>query len=150
MRLQVKWIDVNDHLRQGIQPVFILKRSKMHDNPKAWAGPSKVGLGQYWVAQEPAQGIQTVRTEEDAVIGLSRVSGGEVVRIPVLAFRTRERAQSAILAVGLEIGMAAVCELRNHVPDTPFEATLVLGNECHDLYPEPAFRCYVGLALRTK
>ena len=137
----VKWIDILPYLLKKEQPVYILPRPKAHGHPKAWAGSSEVAhVGDFWVPQGPILGAQEWN--------VTRI--GEVVRVPVFAYKVN-RALASIWGLGLQIGMAAIADLRHHTNDVPQSVTLVLGNDCTDLAPaENSFRCYAGIAIRTK
>ncbi len=144
MTFETQWVDVTPFLLQQVQPVALLRREQAHDGPKAWAGQSQVGtVGDYWVFQgNVVDGDQ---------LSVSPVRGGEGVRIPMWAYRTTHRAMPAILGLGVQIGLAALERLREHTPVLPRAAYLVIGHECTDLMPAAeAFRCYIGIALRTK
>ncbi len=138
----VRWIDVTPYLLANEQPVFMLDRPKAHNNPKVWAGNTQVAhMGEFWVPYGP---IISDNPE------WSTTRTGPIVRVPVFAYKA-DRALSALWALGLQIGMAAIADLRHHSNDAPQSITLVLGNDCTDLLPaEAAFRCYVGVAIRTK
>lgn len=143
MEVDLSWIDVTPYLASGRQPFFPLPRDKAHGGAKAWAGGTQIGtVGEFWVLQgDPLAG--------DAPFAVVR--SGDVVVVPVLAYRTAFRALPALFGLGLQIGLAAATQLRNHTRDVPKSACLVLGHDCTDLTPEAdAFRCYVGLAFRTK
>lgn len=138
---EVRWIDVTPYLVASEQPVIILPRPKAHQQVKAWAGNTQVAhMGEFWVPQGPvvggAQEWACTRT-------------GEVVRVPVYAYKVH-RSLASIFGLGLQIGMAAVADLRHHTNDVPQSVTLVLGTDCTDLPAENSFRCYAGIAIRTK
>lgn len=143
MKTSVNWIDVTNHLATGQQPVVMLERPLLYgDDPR---GPGfrvaqVARVGHFWAPQGPLVGDapQWALTRE-----------GQYVRVPVFAYRTAHRAASAILATGLEIGMAAVDTLRQYTGERPEEVTLVLGHECTDMPAESCFRCYVGVCIRT-
>jgi len=138
------WVDVKPFLLNKQQPVFILPREAAHSGPKAWAGQSKVGtMGEFWVPHGDLLGGGQVEFAPTVV--------GEAIRIPVWAYRTTHRALPAVFGLGLQIGMAAIAQLRNHTSESPKQIHLVMGGECTDLQPaEESFRCYIGIAVRTK
>ncbi|MCI0420753.1 MAG: hypothetical protein L0312_16255 [Acidobacteria bacterium] len=129
----IRWIDVTPNLTSGQQPVFMLERPYLHDS-------GKVRTGTFWVPQASL---------EDPSTQWSVTESGDFVRVPVMAYRTRERAMSLILGTGLQLGIAAIMSLRHHTQDEPISAVLLLGHEVSDLPDKNAFRVYVGLALRT-
>lgn len=143
MTFETYWVDVLPFLLRKEQPRFLLPRESAHTGPKAWAGQSKVGtLGEFWVTQGNLV---------DGTAQFSPVTIGEAVQIPVWAYKAQHRALPALFSMGLQIGMAAVAQLRNHTPDSPKQVYLVVGSECTDLLPaEESFRCYLGVAFRTK
>jgi len=140
------WIDVRPHLLSGEQPVFMMQR------PLAHGHSAKGGLfntaeiakvGEHWVPHGPVLDV------EDVQWGITKV--GDLVRVPVFAYKTQHLAPASIWGLGLQIGLAAVVHLRKHTTDIPRAAMLVLGHECMDLRPaEEAYRCFVGIALQTK
>lgn len=144
LQFVTKWFNVTPNLLAQQQPIVdvVVDREKNHDGPRAWAGGSQIArTGEFWV---PTSGI----LEEQITWALSR--GGDAVRIPVHAYKT-ERALAAIWGLGVQLGMMAITGLRARTQDVPRQVTLVLGHECTDLTPaEDAFRCYVGVAIRTK
>lgn len=143
MNFTVHWIDVRPNVLSGQQPVFLLQRPShgTKGSTYGFASAEVARLGEYWVPQAPV-------LSGDA---WSFTRTGELVRIPVHAYKTEQRAIASLWGLALQVGMAAMLELRNHTPDIPQEVTLVLGHECTDLYPaEEAFRGYVGLAFKTK
>lgn len=139
--LEVKWIDITPYLLTGEQPVYVMPRPKAHNQPKAWAGSSQVScIGDFWVVQGPLI--------DNSEWTLTKT--GDFVRIPVFAFKVN-RALASIWGLGIQIGMLAITELRNYTNDIPQSVILILGHDCTDLSPaEEAFRCYVGIAIRTK
>lgn len=146
MNVVPHWIDVRPNLSMGVQPVMVLERPLAHGDYAKGNLFNKAEIarvGHYWVAQS-----NVVGSGMDTLWTLTR--DGQYVRVPVFAYRTPQRAAAAILATGLEIGMAAIDGLRQHTSDRPLAVHLVLGHECTDLAPEDAYRCYVGIAIQTK
>lgn len=139
-----KWLDVTPNLLTQQQPVFdvLVERERNHAGPRAWAGGSQIARpGEFWV---PINGL----LEQQIQWSVSR--SGEAVRVPVHAYKT-DRALASIWGLGVQIGMMAVDALRSKTQDRPLEVTLVIGHDCTDLSPaEDAFRCYIGVAIRTK
>ena len=151
MRFEVKWVDVTPHLLARQQPVIseavltgLIRRDQVHQGPKAWAGPSQVGtVGDYWVVKSPLLG------DEPAEFAPSLF--GEAVAVPMFAYKTSQLALADLFGLGVQIGMAAIADLRNHTRDEPKVVHLVLGHECTDLRPaEEALRAYVGIAVQTR
>lgn len=142
LQFKVKWFDVTSGLLAQQQPVVLIERERNHNGQKAWAGGSQVGRpGDYWVPQGAV-------TDENPQWASSH--GGEAVRVPVVAYKT-DRSLAAIWGLGVQIGMMALSALRSKTQEPPLEVTLVIGHDCTDLSPaEDAFRCYIGIAIRTK
>lgn len=140
------WIDPTPNLASGVKPTLVLERELAHGTKPNGGlfNQSKVArTGEFWVAQ-------TSVVSEPVLWTFCRE--GDFVRIPVSAYRSATRYASSVLAVGLEIGLAAMASLRKHTPVDPLIVHLVLGNQCTDLSPygEDAYRCYVGIAIQTK
>lgn len=139
-----KWFNVTPNLLAQQQPIIdvFVEREKNHAGPRAWSGGSQIArTGEFWV---PVSGLL------EAEITWSLCRGGDAVRVPVHAYKT-DRAYAAIWGLGVQLGMTALDGLRHKTQDRPLEVTLVIGHECTDLSPaEDAFRCYIGVAIRTK
>lgn len=140
-----QWLDVRPHLAAGRQPVVLVERPLLHGQSAKGGvfGIAEVArLGTYWVPN-----ADVITTDG----GWQFTKSGAHVHVPVIAYRTPERALSSIWALGLQLGMAAIESLRRRTPDLPAECHLLLGHECTDLLPAAAaFRCYVGFAIRTE
>lgn len=140
-----QWLDVRPHLAQGQQPVVLVQRPLLHgESAKGGVfGIAEVArLGTYWVPEAD------VLTTDG---GWTFAKSGAHVRAPVIAYRTPERALASIWGLGIQIGVAALASLRARTDAVPTECHLLLGHECSDLSPHAsAFRCYVGLAIRTE
>jgi hypothetical protein len=137
------WLDLTANLQQGIMPVHLIERPPIHDQGKAWAGSTEIARdGEFYVPQ-----LDCYRLDPLWVVTKS----GTHVRVPVHGYLTRARSLAAIFGVGLEIGLAFMESFRNHSTAAVQEVHLVLGNDCTDLALEgrDAFRCYVGLAIKT-
>lgn len=143
LTFEAEWVDVAQFLLEGIQPVAISKRPHAHAGGKAWAGSTQVGqVGEFWV---PYTHLFDERVQ------WSNTKIGEAVRIPMFPFDTAVRLPSALLALGVQIGMVSVVEMMKHTRDVPRHVKLVLGNQVTDLSPaEEKFRCYIGIAIQTK
>lgn len=143
MKFVVEWIDVRAFLQIREQPVYMIKRPLAHgDNPKGnvFNVAEIAKVGEHWVPQADVF--------NDAQWSFTKA--GDMVRVPIVAYKV-DRTLASILGLGLQIGLAAVADLRNYTSDVPHTVILVIGHECTDLAPaENLFRCYVGLALQTK
>lgn len=140
----VRYLDVTPNLLTGNMPVYLLERPKIHDEPKAWAGPSEVARrGRYYVPQLSV-------FEADPQWCLTRL--GDVVRIPVHAYRTATRALTAIFGLGQQIALAAMQSFLSNVQDERIVGVVqILGHDCTDLVSQgvDAFRCYVGIGFQV-
>lgn len=138
--LNVKFIEMAPYLAAMEQPIFMLPRDAPgHD--RAWAGQTEVAhRGAFWV---PAGSVLDPKPDWR----LTRA--GEAVRVPIVAYRTSYRALSAILATGMQLGLAAVLSLRQYTAEPPKTVTLVLGDVCQDLGAETGYRCFVGIAVKV-
>jgi hypothetical protein len=142
----IQWVDVRPYLAAGQQPVFLLERPLLHGNsPRG---------GIFGIAEVAREGVFWVPNTDPVTTdgGWTQTLTGAHVRIPVLAYRTQERAIAGIWGLGLQLGFAAMLKLRQRTEDMPESLHIVLGHECTDLASEgvDAFRCYVGIAIRTK
>ena len=142
----IQWINVQQSLAQGVQPVFLLERPLLHGSSAKGGvfGIAEVArVGDFWVPED-----DPLTTSGQWALTRS----GSHCRVPILAYRTQERALGSIWGLGLQLGLAALASIRQHTDDPPVECHMILGHECTDLGPlgVSAFRCYVGLAIRTK
>lgn len=146
MQIVCHWIDPNPSLQTGVRPIFGFRRDLCHGNKSSGGlfNTAKVaGTAEHWIPQtsvlvDPVQWVVC--------------KSGDVVLVPVSAYRSTTRFAPSLFAAGLEIGIAAVTKLRQHTNDVPLAVHLVLGNPCTDLGPTgvDAYRCYVGIAIQTK
>jgi hypothetical protein len=147
VRTNVVWINVAENLKSGNQPVY------MHERPLVHGSKPKGGLfntsevartGEYWVPLTPLVDMDEIQW--------SKTASERYVRIPVSAYLTESTGLASILATGLEIGARAMTSLAMRYKQEPKEIILVIGHECMDLSAEgrPQFRCFVGLAAKTK
>lgn len=139
-----QWFDVTPFVVSQSQPTVHLRREPANDGSKPWAGSTQLGsISEYWVATGGLMG------EQPAEFSLTRT--GETVRVPMFAYRTGHLAMPALFGLGVQIGLAAIADLRHHTRDEPKVAHLVIGHQCTDLRPaEEAYRCYIGIALQTR
>lgn len=145
MEWQFQWVDVRPYLAQGVQPVFMLERPLLHGHAAKGGvfGVAEVArTGTYWVPED-----DPLTTDGHWAV----TKAGAHVRVPVLAYRTPERALASIWGLGVQLGAAAVASLARRTPARVLAAHLILGHECSDLTPHAsAFRCYVGLAIQVE
>lgn len=144
IQFNVKWYNVTPNLLSQTQPVIdvLVERERNHDQRRAWAGGSQVGRpGEFWVP------VSDLLVPE---INWSVSKSGEAVRVPLHAYKT-DRALASLFGLGVTLGMTAIAALSDKTRDKPLEVILVIGHDCTDLSPaEDAFRCYIGVAIRTK
>lgn len=140
----VQWVDVTPFLLTKEQPVVLVRRELAHGGQKAWAGASQIGTpGEFWV---PTTGLLGPDPAEFSVSTI-----GDAVRVPMNAYKTAHYALPDLFGLGVQIGMAAVIDLRNHTMDVPKAVRLVIGHQCTVMRPaEESFRCYIGISLQTK
>lgn len=138
--MPVVWVDVEEYVKQRQQPVYMLKRSRVHEEPKAWTGQTQVGtIGTFAV---PVSDFLS----EDVQFSVTKT--GDLVRIPMFAYKTLYSNPAAIFCLGIQLGLAVLSQLRRKIPNEPTEVHLVIGHQCTDLRPiEDAARCYVGVAF---
>lgn len=127
MEFHVEWADIDEYVRSRQQPVCVAKRGVfLYQVPHgSWMEP---------------HGVQWTPVET-----------GDYVRIPMWAYKlplpavaAREQVLAVVFSLGLQIGMraAAAC------PVLPaHRVILYLSRDCHDLSPEDAVRCYIGMAF---
>jgi hypothetical protein len=75
---------------------------------------------------------------------------GDLVRVPMWAFKTVSRGTAAVWGLGVQAGIAAALSLRRQTSEKPDRVILYLSDQNTDLFPENAERCYLGLAIRTR
>lgn len=140
-----QWVDVRPFLAQGVQPVALVERPLLH-------GQSAKG-GVFGIAEVAREGTFWVPNADPVTTdgNWAETHTGNHVRVPILAYRTGDRALAAIWGLGVQLGLAALASLRHRTDAPPVGCHLFIGHECTDLAPAAsAFRCYVGLAIRVK
>ena len=147
MKTEIVWLDVAEHLKSGKQPMYMYERPLVHGtSPKRGLfNQSEVARkGEYWVPQNPVMNVDQIQW--------AKTAGERYVRIPISAYRTSDHAWASILVTGMEIGTRAMASLAMRYKQEPQSVVLVVGHECTDLSDQghQQFRCYVGLAIRTK
>ena len=147
MNTNIIWLDVTENLREGNQPVFMHERPLVHGNkPKGglFNTAEVARTGEFWVPTTPVLDIDEIQW--------SKTACERYVRVPLHAYRTRDRALASVFVAGLEIGTRAMASLALRYKQEPQDITLIVGHECTDLISQGVsqFRCYVGLAIRTK
>lgn len=141
--VDVHWIQIGFSLLSEQMPIHVIERPPMHEQAKAWSGGTEVAReGTYHVPQLDAFQVDP---------RWARTATGRYVRIPVSAYRTSSRSLASIWGLGLQVGMAFLDAFRSHNVEEIKQLTLVLGDDCTDLAPQgfDAFRCYVGVAIKT-
>jgi hypothetical protein len=110
----------------------------------AWSGPRVVArVGTYHVPTRAA-------LDDDLAWAVTK--SGQYVRVPLHAYRTRDRCLASVWGLGIQIGLAFLESFRSHHGENAVKSiVLVLGNDCTDMAyeGEQAFRAYAGLAVIT-
>jgi hypothetical protein len=144
MEFEVVWMDVRPNLLSGEPPAHMQARPLAHgDKAKVpgWRVAEVARVGEFWVPQGPLF----------PAVEWTVSKAGDFVRVPVFAYKTSFPSLAHIFGLGVQVGLAALADLRNRTGDVPIGVLLVLGHECTDLRPaEERFRCYVGLSVRTR
>lgn len=142
----VKWFDLAAYTNGTVQPVVMHERPIAHDGTKPWAGTTEIGrVGKYWVPQTcPLPADNDLRR-----VQWTFCHSGDVVRIPVWAFRTVARGDAAVWGLALQVGTTLMVSLQQITREEPTEIVLFLGDKTVDLYPDNAVRCFAGFAIRT-
>jgi hypothetical protein len=140
----VYYKDIKPFLQTGEQPSHVFQREKVHDQPKAWAGPSEVACrGKYWTPRFPA-----FYGEQQWLF----CDSGQYVTVPIQAYRTKQRALTDIFGLGQQVALALMLSFQENVPEKILRVIQILGTDCTDLIYEnvEAFQCYVGIAFQTE
>jgi hypothetical protein len=138
----VLWIATDAYVQAHEQPVYFHERPVAHKQKMGYAAAETARLGEFWVPYKPV-----LSADEDLDWSLTRT--GDKVAIPVNAYKVN-RALGSLFGFGIQVGVNALRNLQQRTKDTPTELILVVGQECTDLYPEPFYRCFLGLGIRTK
>lgn len=147
MHTEIVWLNVEEHLKRGKQPVYLHERPLIHgDKPKRnLFNLSEIArAGEFWVPLTPVLDFDEIQW--------SKTASERYVRIPIMAYRTQAHAHASILVTGLEVGTRAMASFAMRYKQEPESIVLVVGHECTDLSDQgtPQFRCFVGIAIRTK
>jgi hypothetical protein len=139
MEFDIRWVNVQDHVAAGVQPVFMYERPAIgHAGTVSRGGVPR--QGEFYTVVSHVLG-------ETAELALCKT--GDHVRIPILAYRTSDRAHAAVWGMGVQVGMGAAAALYASRRVVPVSCVLVLGHELTDLPGANAYRCYVGVSFRT-
>ena len=117
MQITTKFLSVESHLERRIQPIYLMDYES--------------GKKYYTVTSSIL----------DDEIDWSMTDGGEKVRIPINAYRTRDQSGLWLFGTGLQLGAKALASLPRNVRVK--ELLFVLGEECHEV--EDGYRVYAGL-----
>ena len=112
-----KFIDVDDHIKSKQQPTYLMDLA---------------GGREY---HTPVSSL----VEDDIKWSITRT--GDKVRIPIFAYRTKEKFNISIWGLGLQCGMRALSALGKE----PESVVLVFGDKCHEF--EDGYRVYLGLTM---
>lgn len=145
MKFETCYVDVNPYLATGQQPVSLIERQlpQGHGTQGSLLRVTETGrCGTFWVPDGHLLASDS--------LSWSMTETGQYVRVPIEAYRTQEKALATLLGLALQIGMVAVDSLRQYTSDRPQVVTLLLGHECPVTEDGQAFRCFIGVAIRTK
>lgn len=146
MKFEVRYVDVSAYLAAGKQPVMMLERALAHGHEAKGGlfGSAEVGRpGAYWVPKSPI----LLSTGVSEAITWSVTYTGAHVHVPIEAYRTNEKALANVVGLGVQIGLVAMDSLGQYTRERPTVVVLLIGHECQVV--EDAFRCFVGMAIRT-
>lgn len=146
LTFDVTWVDVSRYLAVGQQPAFVIPRPETHGQSKPWAGPTdQARVGTFYVPK--FHPFDQIPPDETRWVFTRR---GEMVRVPVWAFKTVARGRAALFGLGVQIGAEVLAGFARDVGVPPVCVHLLLGHDVTDLHPEDAERAYVGVAIRTE
>lgn len=117
MLLSTKFISVDRYVDQKIQPVYLLDYA-----------PGK----KYYTVTSSILADQ---------LDWSMTDGGEKVRIPINAYRTRDQSELWLFGTGLQLGAKALASLPHNI--IVKELLFVLGEECYSV--GDGYRAFAGL-----
>lgn len=112
-----KFVDVDRHIGSGEQPVYLMD---------------------YTAGEEHHIPHSSLLSDK---IEWSVVKSGDKVRIPIFAYRTKEKFDMSLWGLGLQCGMRALDEWGGK----PKKVILVFGDKCHEF--EDGYRTYLGLSI---
>jgi hypothetical protein len=124
MKINVHWHDLTRHLQESMAPVVMIKRL----NQSTWLVP-----------------VSPLIVPDGSAIEWSRTSTGELVRVPIFAYQTQDRALACIFGTGVELALRAAADLMRQHQAAPKSVQLQIGHEVQDLGAK--FRCMLGLAF---
>jgi hypothetical protein len=140
MQFSVQFHDVSQNLKNGVQPVFRIRRPVPDDEaapkPFSIAQPGRIGI--FWVPTKPILSPDQ---------GWTKTSQGEFVLVPMFSYKTASPSKSRLIASGIELGWRA---LQGGLPlfeNEPKSVLLLIGHECN--HTPQGYDYYVGLSVRT-
>ncbi len=132
----IEFVDVEENLRQGIQPVVVLNLKKSNGKHREMNKIPKL-----YVAGD-------VYSEDTTKRYAVYEQHGNYARIPITAYLTPRRTESDLFALGIEVMArfsALLLQLR-----VPIESYMVyIGKTCH-LVGENQIRAYCGILARSE
>lgn len=138
MQFQVNWVDISKYLASMTQPVIDVDAAALISRDQSGGS-----VGEFWTPIDP------LLTDEPTRYAVTRA--GEVVRIPMQAYKTKFMALSDLFGLGVQLGMSAIAGLRNYESNLPRTSYLIIGRDVTDLRPtEDSFRVYIGMSFKTK
>lgn len=144
MNIHYTWLDVSENLARREQPVAVLRRKLLHGeraNGGVFANAQVARVGRFWVPVTPLTG--------DAPAEWSLTDAGDLVRVPISAYRTQNASEASVFACGLSVGLRAMQQFYEKTGEPARQLHMYLGHQCDPLPGHEAYRCYVGLAIRT-
>ena len=117
MQITTKFLSVESHLERRIQPIYLMDYES--------------GKKYYTVTSSIL----------DDEIDWSMTDGGEKVRIPINAYRTRDQSGLWLFGTGLQLGAKALASLPRNI--VVKELLFVLGEECYPV--GDGYRAFAGL-----
>jgi len=143
MNFELNFIDVSENLIKREQPSYLVRRPVVGDPNATRISTDLARTGVFWVPQS------ALVHGGDA--NWSKTSSGELVRVPIHAYRVPFVEQAGIAAVGTEIGMRAMADLviTKRVIEIK-EVRLIVGQDVTKLPDDTGYRIYMGMTIRTE
>ncbi len=117
MLLSTKFISVDRYLEQKVQPIYLMDYA-----------PGK----KYYTVTNSILSDQ---------LDWALTDGGEKVRIPINAYKTRDQSGLWLFGTGLQLGAKALASFPHNI--IVKELLFVLREECHEV--DEGYRAYAGL-----
>jgi len=135
--VSIEFIDIEENLRQGIQPAVVLDLKKGNGKKRR----DLVKIPKMYVAGD-------VYAEEESKRYAIYEQHGNYARVPITAYLTPRKTESDLFALGVEI-MARFAKILSELRVSVKDYTLYIGTTCH-LVGENQIRAYCGIAARSE